>query len=115
MKTNTVHLIAAALLVPFLAPLGFVYWSGFAFVPALEISGVSATAFGTIWLAAGVHVSQRELKELTSESRKKAIANIKGAIATASRHVFFGVVYTLCGAAALVLAILSQHFHWLQQ
>ena len=113
MKTNVVHVLAAAALIPFLAPLGFSWWTNFPWSSALEISGISGATIGTLWLAAGVLVSRKELRRLTAESRKKAIANIKNTIATASRHVWLGVIYTVLGSTCLVLSVLDAHFRWL--
>jgi hypothetical protein len=112
MRVNTVHALAALLLVALLAPFVFVIWGGLPSPIAFEVSGIAGTAIGTLWLAAGVYVSSKEIRTMTAGSRKQAIKNLKGAIATASHHVLIGAGYTLLGALLLMLSVLGHHLHW---
>ena|SRR5690606_39185280 len=113
MKRNYVHLISVLLLAPMFCPVAAAICHKFPLDSALEIAGIIGAAIGTIWLAAGVYISKRELGGLTAGSNKITKANIKGAIATASHHVNLGVAYTVLGAGTLVFGVLNSVYKWL--
>lgn len=107
-KINFLHVLSAASIIPFLAPFALAKWADFPLHSAIELCGISATGIGALWIAAGVYISQRELQNLTLGSRKIAIANLKAAIANASRHVKLGATYTTIGMIMLILRVIFE-------
>jgi uncharacterized protein with PQ loop repeat len=106
LKTNAINWIAAILLVPMLLP--FIWWhSGSKIDAAFEIAGILATLIGTLWLAAGVYVSQLEIQRMLNSKPKKATALLIGGARNASRPLAIAVIYLLLGALLLIAPIVS--------
>ncbi|WP_369349751.1 hypothetical protein [Stenotrophomonas sp. JAG2] len=104
MKINAINRIALVLLIPMFLP--FVWWhSGSKTDAAFQISGIVATLIGTLWLAAGVYVSQPEVQVMLKAKPKKAMAMLIGGARNASHPLTIAVIYLFVGALLLIVPI----------
>lgn len=106
LKMNLVNFLAAFLLLPMFLP--FVWWhSGSKADAAFEIAGILASLIGTLWLAAGVYVSQPEIQRMLRSKPKKATKLLIAGAKNASRPLVIAVIYLLLGALLLITSVVS--------
>lgn len=95
------------------APFGFYFHhKALSLEATLEICGIVTTLIGTLWLGAGVYISQQEIAHIANLKPKKAIGLLGKALKNASNKLWLGAIYLVVGAAFLIVSVVAKTLEW---